>query len=428
MGQQGYDAWGVAGDASGYIEYDRQSEIYARGRVALNVMRWQDDVGLNSKVFEITACGAACLQMHRGGIETLFEPGREILVARTPGEARELLADTLREPGRCEELAAAGRARTLAEHTWARRLATVMQLVELDPAATTPEAPPRVRTPARGVSPTGARLAFVLAPMRSGSTLLRRVLDAHWQLASPPESWFLLPLLNLWEGAGEHLDFNPRQAAAALQSVATRETFIESCRDFAAAIYSPLLPPGGACVIDKTPFYLKIAEILPDLFPQAKFIVLARDPRATAWSLYTWDKVTHESLEAPILGTAAYFRKQHAFCMNHPERTLIVHYEQLCCQPEAVSRALCAFLGAEYDPAMIEYGSGGDGRPGYGDEKSLRHGRPHTESLCRWEAGPEGGGMSLDDQRRLAESCEADALSFFGYHQLAGLLDRACTR
>ena len=129
LGLQSYDAWGIEGDASGFVDYEKQPEVYAKGRVALNVMRWQDDIGVNSKVFEITACGTACLQAYRGGIDELFEPGKEILVYKTPGEARRQLADALATPSRMEELAEAGRARTLRDHTWTNRMQSVLDLV-----------------------------------------------------------------------------------------------------------------------------------------------------------------------------------------------------------------------------------------------------------------------------------------------------------
>ena len=92
-------------------------------------MRWQDDIGVNSKVFEITACGAACLQAYRGGIDELFEVGKEILVFKTPGEARQQLSEALSSPSRVEELAEAGRSRTLRDHTWAKRMEGVLDMV-----------------------------------------------------------------------------------------------------------------------------------------------------------------------------------------------------------------------------------------------------------------------------------------------------------
>lgn len=129
LGNQSYADWGLRGDAVEFVDYRRQSHAYARARFALNVMRWQDDAGLNSKIFEITAAGCGCLQSYREGVAELFDVGREIVVFRTPAEARDLLADLLRDTGRQSDLIAAGRARTLAEHTWAHRMRPLVEAV-----------------------------------------------------------------------------------------------------------------------------------------------------------------------------------------------------------------------------------------------------------------------------------------------------------
>ena len=125
LGMQKYDAWGLQGDQIEFVPYHEQSRIYAQARFALNVMRWQDDCSLNSKIFEITAARCGCLQAYRNGVEDCFEDGKEILVFRTPREARERLADALSRPDRGETLIDAGHRRTLADHTWVNR----MQLV-----------------------------------------------------------------------------------------------------------------------------------------------------------------------------------------------------------------------------------------------------------------------------------------------------------
>ena len=424
LGQQSYNAWGIEGDASGFVEYERQSEVYSKGRFALNVMRWQDDIGVNSKVFEITACGAACLQAYRGGIGELFEVGKEILVFKTPGEARQQVAEALSTPSRVEELAEAGRARTLRDHTWAERMEGVLDLVSRYWAqrGRSVEQPARVRIGADRVSPTGDRLAFVLAPMRSGSTLLRKMLDGHPHLVSPPETWFLLPLLNLWNGEGESPQYNVRQASVAMQTVTDRPTFVGACRAFASELYSPLLPAECACVIDKTPMYMKIADQLPEIFPDAKFIILTRDPRGTVWSFRTWEKVAPQSIEQLTPGTARSLRNQYEFAQRHPDRCHVVPYELLCAEPEAACTPLCDFLGTSFDAAMIDYGSHANPRPGYGDEKTLEHQRPHTNGLRRWEGDDVHEPMTLHQQRELAEQCSAEALRFFGYDELAELL------
>ena len=61
-------------------------------------------------------------------------------------------------------------------------------------------------------------------------------------------------------------------------------------------------------------------------------------------------------------------------------------------------------------------------RPGYGDEKTLEHQRPHTNGLRRWEGDDGHEPMTLPQQRELAEQCSAEALRFFGYDEPAELL------
>ncbi len=202
-----------------------------------------------------------------------------------------------------------------------------------------------------------------------------------------------------------------------LQTVADRETFLDACRAFAAQLYSRHLPPGGACVIDKTPMYLKLADLLVELFPDARFIVLARDPRGTVWSLHTWDKLASPGLDALVTSVGPKVRTQYAFTIAHPDRTHVVRYEDLCERPQLVCMELCRFLGTTYDPRMLEYGTHGDATPGYGDEKTLAHGRAHTASVRRW-----GADLTVDLQQRLAEGCTSEALCAFGYDELAARL------
>src|SRR5262249_22651970 len=62
------DAWGVRATHLGSIRWEDQAEAYSRGSIGLNVMRWQDDMGLNMKPYEITASGAVCLCARRAGL------------------------------------------------------------------------------------------------------------------------------------------------------------------------------------------------------------------------------------------------------------------------------------------------------------------------------------------------------------------------
>ena len=96
--------------------------FYAAQRFTLNVTRaamrtagWSPSV----RLFEAAACGVPVISDRWEGLEEIFAPGEEILVADSAEDVLHLVAGT----GEEERLAIAGRARArvLAEHTAARR-------------------------------------------------------------------------------------------------------------------------------------------------------------------------------------------------------------------------------------------------------------------------------------------------------------------
>jgi spore maturation protein CgeB len=104
--------------------------FYNAQRFTLNVTRrdmveagWSPSV----RLFEAAACGTPVVSDVWDGLETVFTPGEEILLARTPEEALELVRALPEE----ERLAigAAARARVLREHTAAHRARQLEELV-----------------------------------------------------------------------------------------------------------------------------------------------------------------------------------------------------------------------------------------------------------------------------------------------------------
>jgi spore maturation protein CgeB len=85
-------------------------------------------------LFEATAAGAAVITDSWEGLEAFFEPGREMLVAHSCSDVVESLDLAPVDMGR---LAAAGRERTLAEHTSDRRAAELIFLLEAVPGTAT---------------------------------------------------------------------------------------------------------------------------------------------------------------------------------------------------------------------------------------------------------------------------------------------------
>jgi spore maturation protein CgeB len=79
------------------------------------------------RLFEAAACGVPIVSDAWAGLDTFFEPGEEILIARSSAEALAYL----RHVGEAErrQIGAAARKRVLARHTAAHRAAELEQYV-----------------------------------------------------------------------------------------------------------------------------------------------------------------------------------------------------------------------------------------------------------------------------------------------------------
>jgi spore maturation protein CgeB len=96
--------------------------FYNAQRYTLNITRqdmiragWSPSV----RLFEAAACGTAIISDYWDGLEAFFEPGREILIARTARDTAEYLHDVPEEERRA--LGARARERVLARHTSEQR-------------------------------------------------------------------------------------------------------------------------------------------------------------------------------------------------------------------------------------------------------------------------------------------------------------------
>lgn len=130
FGKVDYSAFGCRAESLGFIGYDEQAKIYARGKFGLSVMRWQDEEGIHIKPYEICASGSACLAELRPGLEKIFDLEREIVSFQTPAEARGRVRELLSSPDRLMALTRAGMERTMRDHTWKTCMGEIIADVE----------------------------------------------------------------------------------------------------------------------------------------------------------------------------------------------------------------------------------------------------------------------------------------------------------
>ena len=212
---------------------------------------------------------------------------------------------------------------------------------------------------------------FILSPARSGSTLLRSILDSHSELYGPPE----LPLKHLGARA------ESKWIQASMEELRlTQDDLDKMLWDHVLA--DVLARSGKPTIVVKTPANVLAWKEIANCWPDARFIFLIRHPGAAVASLNKgWNPEWHQQRGFGTLDEAV--RKALRY-MNKVEEArqaltgLTVRYEDLTASPEAEVPRICEFLGVPFEPAMLDYGKFPHGRfaAGLGDASvKIRSGR-----------------------------------------------------
>lgn len=116
-----------------YLSFSRLRELIARSRINLAVTRESHArvyASSTMRPFELAMAGACIVANPCSGVEEWFEPGREIVEVGCAGEAVERYRHLLANERERRELGAAARRRALAEHTWSRRAAELLAILD----------------------------------------------------------------------------------------------------------------------------------------------------------------------------------------------------------------------------------------------------------------------------------------------------------
>lgn len=82
------------------------------------------------RLFEATGVGAFLLTDFKDNLDTLFSPDRELGVWRSIGDCLKAIDHYLGDDGSRTEIAQAGQARTMAQHTYRHRTAEILGFVD----------------------------------------------------------------------------------------------------------------------------------------------------------------------------------------------------------------------------------------------------------------------------------------------------------
>ncbi len=252
---------------------------------------------------------------------------------------------------------------------------------------------------------------FIGGAGRSGTTLLRAMLDAHPRIRCGPELKVIPDLCQMRLGWTKTL-------GPELQAAGAKPDVLDQMLKATVSTLLDGAGPSAPRIAEKTPHNLLFMDLLGRVFPRAMFIHVVRDGRAVAASLVRqkWNNpITGEPLWycANLTNAAKYWKdtvqavQAQANAVNG--RYIEVRYERLVADPEGEMRRLLAMLGEPWDASVLSHHAADVVLPDTETSSEAVSEPLHQKGLNRWrrELGPE-------EQLEVTEVA-SEVLASFGY-------------
>ncbi len=207
---------------------------------------------------------------------------------------------------------------------------------------------------------------FIVGVGRSGTTMLRLMLDAHPELTIPPETHFVPELIDAIEGGA-----GPEQAVETMTAVRQwGDLHTEPAEVVERWRGLERFEPGAAlrCFYEmyaerqgkprwgeKTPSYVKSMRKIEGALPEARFIHVIRDGRDVALS--RWKRSLGKD-PAPASQVAETWERRIRRAQRHGSKVghyLELRYEDLVTDTEPNLRRIAEFLELDWNPVMMRY-------------------------------------------------------------------------
>jgi hypothetical protein len=216
---------------------------------------------------------------------------------------------------------------------------------------------------------------FIVGANRSGTTLLRLILNAHPRIAIPDELiYFRSSLAGTPIEQWRTPDLSPPEYEAfvdrfldatdrpldALDHSQLKDDILDGPptfrRPYRCALEAWARHHGKDRWGEKTPGNLFYADVILDMFPEARFLYMVRDPRAGVASMqrvsFFPDDVIFNALSRRKHDTKGRALLKRAV----PDtQRMTVRYEDLVRNPAPETRAVCRFLGEDFSPEMLQF-------------------------------------------------------------------------
>ncbi len=232
---------------------------------------------------------------------------------------------------------------------------------------------------------------FLLGYPRSGTTLVENMLASLAGVAAL-EEWPTLA-----ETDQRYLSGNPAEIAVSLSDFTRLDRAGRmALRSVYWARTAALgIDPGATAFVDMDPLKGTRLPFIAGLFPNARILIMRRDPRDVVWSCFktnfamTSNTFEYSSLERAARHYDALMRLTDLALARLPLATMDVDYRALTRDLDGVTRRICAFTGLDWSPEVRNFDSTADKR-GVGTasaaqvRKGLYDGSGQWKPFARW--------------------------------------------
>ncbi|NUO71155.1 MAG: sulfotransferase [Frateuria sp.] len=234
---------------------------------------------------------------------------------------------------------------------------------------------------------------FLLGSHKSGSSLLRSLLDGHPELAVLPKETHLFQFTNHWvdyrrrrniprpldrqqfidqllqqirqdtgrdnpyaDAPGFHYRMEVLESRLRKLDPQDMPAFFLGYMRAAHEAAFGVPPPPGRVLVEKSVEHAEFAYVLASYFPGARFVHIVRNPYATLVAVRRM--LQKKSARFPYLWpmAASLHNSYHHLFTNRlaVPNYLCVRFEDLVCDTEAVMRKVAGFLGIGYHPTLTQ--------------------------------------------------------------------------
>jgi len=214
---------------------------------------------------------------------------------------------------------------------------------------------------------------------------------SHNEIASISEPWLLLPFLYAQKQYGTLAEYAHSGVYRAINTFINnlpgkQEDYNAELKKFFVALYEKQCTNNETYFLDKTPRYYLIIPEIAQLFPNAKFVFLFRNPIQIMSSIMeTWCNSTFKGIHSydidlkrgpELLSQGYQLLKDKAYAFQ---------YEQFVTNPEKYTTELCNYLNIPFIPEMLDNFSKQNTKGTMGDPNGTKKYKEiETQSLDKW--------------------------------------------